>query len=116
MSNNAFAQFDRSVDDKLEDSLAGHAAAGHHLGDDVEHAGGGKCHFKVYGADWCGWTQKQKAELQEHNIHHDFIDCTKDEHKAQCADITGFPTIEHNGKKHPGFKPHQALQQLCHSS
>ena len=62
----------------------------------------------VYGADWCGWTQKQKAELAESGLKHKFVNCEKE----SCPGITGFPTLEVNGQQHPGFKDTAAIQAL----
>ena len=80
-----------------------HAHAGHGAGADK---------VKVYGADWCPWTRKQKEELQGANIEFEFIDCAQDNGQELCVGISGFPTIEIKGEQSAGFKPADAIQSL----
>ena len=38
------------------------------------------CKPIVYGADWCGWTKKQKKYMEEKGIDYTYVDCAKDCH------------------------------------
>ena len=62
------------------------------------------CKPIVYGADWCGWTKKQKKYLEEKGIDHTYIDCAKD--KDACPpEVKGYPAIKHcNGDLKPGYQ------------
>ena len=117
----AFDTFEQSVDravDRLEDSLDHHAAAagghhgGHHAAAGGHHAAEGTCSIKVYGADWCGWTRKQKEELEKNGVNFDYYDCSKDGEKCPSG-IQGFPTLEVNGKRTAGYKDPEHLKNLC---
>ena len=114
----AFDTFEQSVDravDRLEDSLGHHAAAagGHHAAAaGGHHAAEGTCSIKVYGADWCGWTRKQKKELEENGVPHEYHDCSKEGENCPSG-IQGFPTIEVNGKRTAGYKKPEHLMDLC---
>lgn len=68
--------------------------------------------LKMYGASWCGFTQKEIAEfeakkdlLEANNIEVDIIDCAEPDNKELCKGITGFPTHEICGKMVPGYQP-----------
>ena len=62
------------------------------------------CKPIVYGADWCGWTKKQKKYLEDKGIEHTYIDCAKD--KGACPpEVKGFPAIKHcDGNLTPGYQ------------
>jgi len=62
------------------------------------------CKPIVYGADWCGWTKKQKKYLEDKGIDHTYIDCSKD--KDACpAEVKGYPAIKHcDGTLKPGYQ------------
>ena len=62
------------------------------------------CKPIVYGADWCGWTKKQKKYLEDKGIDHTYIDCSKD--KDACPpEVKGYPAIKHcNGDLKPGYQ------------
>ena len=62
------------------------------------------CKPIVYGADWCGWTKKQKKYLEEKGIDHTYIDCSKD--KGACpSEVKGYPAVKHcNGNLTPGYQ------------
>ena len=71
---------------------------------------GGK--IRVFGADWCPWTRKQKEELEGANIDFEFIDCAQENGKELCGGITGFPTLCVGQDKDActaGFKPAQDI-------
>jgi hypothetical protein len=55
----------------------------------------------VYGAEWCGWTQKQLDYLDKNGIAYQFVDCAK----QACPDfVDGFPTIMKDGLVIHGYK------------
>lgn len=62
------------------------------------------CKPIVYGADWCGWTKKQKKYLEDKGIEHTYVDCAKD--KGACPpEVKGFPAIKHcDGNLTPGYQ------------
>jgi hypothetical protein len=62
------------------------------------------CKPIVYGADWCGWTKKQKKYLEDKGIEHTYVDCAKD--KGSCPpEVKGFPAIKHcDGNLTPGYQ------------
>ena len=84
---------------------AAHAA---HAG----HAGGAGGKVRVFGADWCPWTRKQKEALQDANIEFEFIDCAEDNGKELCVGITGFPTLDIGGNQSAGFKDANQIKSL----
>lgn len=57
-----------------------------------------KCHkkWKLYGAEWCGWTKKQLKYMEKHNKAYEFIDCEKE----QCNGIKSFPTLVSSDGEH----------------
>ena len=53
----------------------------------------------LFGADWCGYTRKQKEALQDQldQDHATYVDCEKSDH-AVCQQVRGYPhTIVHEG-------------------
>ena len=62
------------------------------------------CKPIVYGADWCGWTKKQKKYMEEKGIDYTYVDCAKD--KGACPpEVKGYPAIKHcDGSLKPGYQ------------
>jgi hypothetical protein len=62
------------------------------------------CKPIVYGADWCGWTKKQKKYMEDKGIDYTYVDCSKD--KGACPpEVKGFPAIKHcDGTLKPGYQ------------
>ena len=62
------------------------------------------CKPIVYGADWCGWTKKQKKYMADKGIDYTYVDCAKD--KSACPpEVKGFPAIKHcDGTLKPGYQ------------
>ena len=53
----------------------------------------------LFGADWCGYTRKQKEALQDEldKDYATYVDCEKSDH-AVCKQVRGYPhTIVHEG-------------------
>jgi len=62
-----------------------------------------KCHkkWKVYGAEWCGWTRKQLDYMKKNGKAYEFIDCES----MQCNGIESFPTlVSSDGEKFSGYR------------
>ncbi len=65
---------------------------------------GPKKGFTVYGTDWCSYTTKQRAHLDNKYgpNSHKYINCEKN--KGKCKGMTGFPvTVTKDGKRVKGF-------------
>lgn len=45
------------------------------------------------GADWCGWTQRQKKELDTAGVEYEYIECTQEGNEELCVGVQGFPTL-----------------------
>ena len=55
----------------------------------------------VYGADWCGWTRRQLAYLDEQGIDYHYVNCEKE----SCPGfVGGFPTVRDGRKVMVGFQ------------
>lgn len=62
-----------------------------------------KCHkkWKVYGAEWCGWTRKQLDYMKNNGKAYEFINCEN----GQCNGIKSFPTlVSSDGEKFTGYR------------
>ena len=62
--------------------------------------------FTVYGTDWCGFTTKQRKQLDEKygKDSHTYVNCEKN--KSACKGMDGFPvTHTPDGEKVVGFNP-----------
>lgn len=62
--------------------------------------------FVVYGTDWCGFTTKQRKQLDEKygNNSHTYVNCEKN--KSACKGMNGFPVTQTpEGEKVVGFNP-----------
>ena len=56
----------------------------------------GNAAVTVYGADWCGWTTKQRDNLDAKGIDYEYVNCDN----GQCPEVVqGFPTTVINGFK-----------------
>ena len=67
----------------------------------------------IYGADWCGWTQKLVVEtLGGFEVAAAaYIECTVEEALCASEGITGYPTIKLNGEAYSGERTIEALAQ-----
>jgi glutaredoxin len=55
----------------------------------------------VYGADWCGWTKKQRRYLDQKGIPYTYVNCDSQE----CPSfVSGFPTLVKDGQVMAGFQ------------
>lgn len=54
----------------------------------------------VYGADWCGWTTKQKDYLTAKGIDFTYVNCDQE----NCpSSVEAFPTLKVGGKMMTGY-------------
>ncbi len=77
----------------------------------------------VYGADWCGYTKKLQAQIQENQadltakgIQVNYVECTSEEGKDVCQakGISGYPLIENScGASNPGYVPHAKFVEFA---
>lgn len=55
----------------------------------------------IYGTDWCGWTQKQRAYLDNQGKSYTFVNCDS----QACPEfVSGFPTLVADGQIFEGYK------------
>lgn len=68
--------------------------------------------WKLYGADWCGWTKRQMQIFDGQDTSGLYVECGSGGNTA-CAGINGFPTWKHaSGTTMPGYKDEAALQSM----
>lgn len=61
--------------------------------------------FVIYGANWCGWTQKLVEMLGGFDITKPiYIECVEEEEICQEKGISGYPTIHINGEAYGGAR------------
>ena len=65
--------------------------------------------WRLYGAQWCGWTQKQLKELGAGPDHALYVDCEKE----ACEGVDGYPAWKRGNETQSGFKPKQALEAMA---
>lgn len=90
-----------------------HHAHHHHGGGDPAPAGG---RVRVMGADWCGWTQRQKKELDIAGVEYEYIECTQKGNEELCVGVQGFPTLEIEGARSAGYKSVDQIQAILNES
>jgi hypothetical protein len=74
---------------------------GDSLGKTPKVSGDTNAEWTVYGTNGCGWTRKQIDHLDKKGISYNYIECDK----ADCGDISAFPTMKHSsGKVVEGFR------------
>jgi hypothetical protein len=54
----------------------------------------------VYGADWCGYTRKQRAYLDGKGIPYTYVNC---EEQVCPRFVTAFPTLSQSGQVIKGY-------------
>lgn len=58
----------------------------------------------IYGADWCGYTQKQKQLFGSAIKEITYINCEINQEECSAKGITGYPTWQINGQNYPGYR------------
>lgn len=64
----------------------------------------------MYGTQWCGHCQNQKAAFGESFEYIDFVDCGLDQQRCIEAGVHGVPTWSIDGVNYPG---EQSLDRLA---
>lgn len=60
----------------------------------------------VLGTDWCGFTTKQREQLDKKYGAHEYVNCEDKTNAGACAGVTGFPvTITPTGARVEGYNP-----------
>lgn len=54
--------------------------------------------FKIYGADWCGFTVQVVNLFGGVDINSIYVECTQEEELCRQEGITGYPTIKISGE------------------
>lgn len=67
----------------------------------------------MYGTDWCGHCQNQKAVFGESFQYINFVNCEQNKDECQAANVPGYPTWQINGKNYPGEKSLAELAGLA---
>ena len=66
----------------------------------------------MYGTEWCGHCQNQKAMFGDSFKDVNFVDCDQDRSACQAAGIRGYPTWVIGGKQYPGTQSLATLAEL----
>lgn len=66
--------------------------------------------FKIYGANWCGWTEKLVTMLGGFDmVEPIYVECTEQKEECDNAGVTGYPTIIINGEGYQGQRTFKAF-------
>ena len=66
--------------------------------------------FKIYGANWCGWTKKLVTMLGGFEmVEPIYVECTERVEDCQNAGIMGYPTIFIKGERYEGQRTFEAF-------
>jgi hypothetical protein len=61
--------------------------------------------FKIYGANWCGWTKKLVTSFGGFDVVEPiYVECTENSELCQSEEVTGYPTIKINGEPYSGAR------------
>ena len=80
----------------------------------------------ILGMNWCGYTQKQLAQIEENRkdleakrVDVNYVECADEKNKALCSDVKGFPHILNDrcDRSHSGFLQYDDLARfaVCHN-
>ncbi len=67
----------------------------------------------MYGTEWCGYCQRQKAMFGDDFEQINFVDCDSEQEKCTEAGVRGFPTWEIGGELYPGLQELNKLKDLA---
>jgi hypothetical protein len=68
----------------------------------------------MYGAVWCSWCKKQKADFGDSFKYINYVECPDEPPRCLAAGVQGYPTWTFQaGKKLEGY---QTLEQLSQAS
>lgn len=71
---------------------------------------------KIYGVTQCGWTKRQRELFGGRSsparkvLENIYVECHTSD---MCPDVQGYPTWEVSGKKFPGFKASEQLEEMA---
>lgn len=68
-----------------------------------------------FGAEWCGYTKKQQAEL-EGVSGFEKVDCQQAEERCTQEGVSAYPTWKIAGTLHEGYRSKAALKQLLEAA
>jgi hypothetical protein len=60
----------------------------------------------IYGADWCGFTTKQRQAFDAAHLPYQYVNC--DQAKGECSEITSYPVVKgwpNPGDSWTGYRP-----------
>ncbi len=68
--------------------------------------------FKIYGADWCGWTKKLVVNTFGgfDVVDPIYVECTKEEELCSSEGVTGYPTIKIGGEGYKGDRDFKSFE------
>jgi len=67
--------------------------------------------FKIYGANWCGWTKKLVVDTFGgfDIVEPIYVECTEEEEICSQEEVTGFPTIKLSGELYQGARTFEGI-------
>ena len=65
-----------------------------------------------YGAEWCGYCDRQKALLGNSMQYINYVECPQNQDLCNRMGVQAYPTWIINGQKYTGVKTLQELAQL----
>ena len=66
----------------------------------------------MYGTEWCGHCQNQKAMFGDDFQYVNYVDCDKNKEQCIAAGVRGYPTWIINNEQYPGEKSLSKLKSL----
>ena len=61
--------------------------------------------FKIYGANWCGWTKKLVDSFGGFDaVEGIYVECTEETELCQAEGVEGYPTIKVGGESYSGSR------------
>ena len=73
----------------------------------------GEKNFRIYGANWCGWTKKLVVDTLGgfDTASAIYVECTEEKELCLSEGITGYPTTKINGEVYNGARTIAAISQ-----
>jgi hypothetical protein len=67
---------------------------------------------KIYGADWCGYTQSFVETLGGFEVASPiYVECTEEEELCSQEGVTGYPTTKIDGESYSGPRTFEGLEE-----
>ncbi len=69
--------------------------------------------FKIYGANWCGWTKRLVVDTFGgfDIVEPIYIECTEEEEICLQEEVTGYPTIKLSGELYQGARTFEGISE-----